>query len=509
MRKLFPLAAFLTLALSACGTTNTPPVVTATAPSVVQRSQVAVTGTATDSDGTIATVTVQTSSGTSQATLSGDTYSAIVSLKAGENTVTITASDNKGATNTTTTKVYLGRQVGAGGAHSGALKNGVFYGWGRNNFGQTGFGKTTTIKDNTDHPIVPTKMTTPVPFVSLAFSQNQSSALAAGGALYTWGDDGNGQLGRGDTGRAGCGTLTTSTGSVPNTNNCRLDMGKVEGLPAIAQVSMGYDHTLALAEDGTVWAFGLNSSGQLGNGTNVNSSTPVQVKWGATAPGKVVQVLASAASSYALDDKGQVWGWGRNMYGNLGQGTVSDSKTVTSTPILVPMPAGVSITEIAAGRDHVLALTTEGKVYAWGLNATSQVGYNGAKFKGTADAWPGNVTSPRLLPTTENMKATNVYANGNTSYLRLADGSLRAWGMYGVTEGASSGTTYSNLDEPSDQVPTLKNITDLATGGLHQVAFRNDGQLFTWGWSFEGSLGGGATTNNAWMYNTPLSLTLP
>lgn len=498
MRQMFPLAALLTLALCACGPTNTPPTLTVTAPAVVQRTGVTITGTALDS-GSVKTVTAQTVGGSTTATLTGNAYSAVVSLKAGENTVTVTATDHHGASTTSTVKVYLGRQVAAGGAHSGALKAGTLYGWGRNNFGQTGLGKTTTIKDNTDHPMSPIKMNTPVSFVALAFSQNHSSALAAGGALYTWGDDGNGQLGRGDAGRSGCGTN--------GKNNCRLDMGKVEGLPAIAQVSMGYDHTLALAEDGTVWAFGLNSSGQLGNGTSTSSSQPVQVKWGAASPGKVVQVLASAASSYALDDKGQVWGWGRNQYGNLGQGTTSKEGQVS--PILIPVPAGVSINEIAAGRDHVLALTTDGKVYTWGLNATSQVGYNGAKFKGTPDAWPANVTSPRLLPTTENLNVANVYANGNTSYLRLPDGSLRAWGMYGVTEGASSGTTYSNLDEPGDVVPSLKNISDLAAGGLHQVAYRNDGQLFSWGWSFEGSLGGGTTTANAWMYNTPLSLTLP
>nr|WP_232337971.1 hypothetical protein [Deinococcus arboris] len=370
------------------------------------------------------------------------------------------------------------------------------YSWGRNNFGQTGLGKTTTLAASADHPVSPTAITAPAPFVALAFNQNQSLAIAEGGALYSWGDDTNGQLGRGTQGRANCGA-----------SNCRLDIGKVAGLPAAAQVSAGYSHTLVLAEDGGVWAFGLNSSGQLGDGGSAARATPELVVWGDARPSRVVQVLASSASSYALDDKGQVWGWGRNQYANLGQGSVSSAAAVQASPLLVPLPAGVVVTEIAAGRDHVLALTSEGKVYAWGLNATSQVGFKGVKFKGKPEAWPGNVLSPRLLPSTETLRAVNVYANGNTSYLRLADGSLRAWGMYG--DMAGTGAVYADLDEPSDKLPNLKNMADLAVGALHQVGRRQDGGLFAWGWSFEGSLGGGATTANTWMYNTPLPLTLP
>ncbi|MBZ9750131.1 hypothetical protein K7W42_04555 [Deinococcus sp. HMF7604] len=254
MRPFLPTFAALTLALSACGTVvNTPPTLSLTAPAAtVQRTQVTLTGQASDSDGSLQSVTAQVNGKSHAATLNGTAYTVTVPLKAGTNTITLTATDNQGETAAAQAEIALGRSVAAAGSHSGALKGGALYTWGRNNFGQTGLGKTTTLAASADHPVSPTAITAPAPFVALAFNQNQSLAIAEGGALYSWGDDTNGQLGRGTQGRANCGA---------GTNNCRLDIGKVAGLPAAAQVSAGYSHTLVLAEDGGVWAFGLNSSG--------------------------------------------------------------------------------------------------------------------------------------------------------------------------------------------------------------------------------------------------------
>ena len=74
---------------------------------------------------------------------------------------------------------------------------------------------------------------------------------------------------------------------------------------------------------------------------------------------------------------------------------------------------------------------------------------------------------------------------------------------------ATGKTIYVNLNEPTDKLPALTNVTDMSVGALHQVAQRQDGGLYTWGWSFEGSLGGGATTTNIWMYNVPIAIKLP
>ncbi|MDP3926049.1 MAG: Ig-like domain-containing protein [Hydrogenophaga sp.] len=469
---------------------------------VVKQARLTVTGTVTDDTG-VQSVQIALNGQTGTAALSGGSFTATVDLKAGRNNYTLTARDAAGNEGTLQGSVYLGHRVAGGNAHAGALIDGKLYTWGRNNFGQTGLGFTSTVSANAEtHPVAPTRAGGTATFVALAFNQNHSLAIDANGQVWSWGDDTDGQLGRGTDGRSLCGSGTVA--------NCRLDIAQVPGLDNTVSLSAGYNHVLALKADGTVWAMGLNTLGQLGNGTTTRSATPVPVVWSpADAPnvGRIVQVSASSASSYALDDQGQLWAWGRNQYANLGQGALSTGTTAQATPLKVPMPAGVRIASVANGRDHVLALSSDGKVYAWGLNASSQVGFNGYIHKGTATAWASPVLSPTSLPWMETHPVVEVYGNGNTSYARRADGKVYPWGMYGASEG--TGTVYANLDEPEDRLTTLASIVDMSLGALHQVALRSDGQVFTWGWSFEGALGGGSTTINTWMYNAPLNPVFP
>ena len=329
-------------------------------------------------------------------------------------------------------------------------------------------------------------------------------------------------------------------------------------------VAAGYNHNLVLTKDGSMWAFGANTQGQLGNATTIESSTPVKVDFSAAADiGHIVQVVVSANSSYALDDKGQVWGWGSDAYANLGRGQECNKANncininarpiridvlsgntnahtnvdVNTTNAIVPTPdPNISlekVTQLAAGRDHVLALTNKKAVYAWGLNASSQIGYNGKNFKGTQSARKSTIVKPTKLPWFTDKNIRRIYANGNASYALLddvpsnngttengsaTDGILYTWGMFGETNSAGK-TVYKDLDEPTNKLPNLKNIDNMAMGVMHLIAHEKplqqnsntshrDGQLFTWGWSFEGSLGNKDTTH-VWMYNTPMPVNLP
>lgn len=468
---------------------------------VVKQSRITVSGTVADNTG-VQSLQIALNGQTSTVALSSGSFTATLDLKAGRNAYTLTAKDAAGNEGVLQGSVYLGHRVAGGNSHSGAIVNGRLHTWGRNNYGQSGLGFWSTAANNpTTHPTAPNQASTTVSFVALAFNQNHSVGIDSNGQLHSWGEDTDGQLGRGTEGQGLCGTT--------NALKCRLDVTAVPGMDSVVSVAAGYSHVLALKADGTVWAFGANSQGQLGNRITTASATPVQVTWNTedlSKVGRIVQVSGSSMSSYALDDKGQLWGWGRNSYANLGQGTTTTAGI--TAPTLVPMPEGVRIASVANGRDHVLALTTDGKVYAWGLNASSQVGFNGYVHKGTPTAWPSTVLSPRSLPALETLPAVEVYANGNTSYVRRADGKIYQWGLYGVT--ADTGTTnYSNLDEPEDRQPTLGAMIDVSTGGLHQVGLRQDGTVFTWGWSFEGSLGGGASVINTWMYNTPVTPVFP
>lgn len=158
----------------------------------------------------------------------------------------------------------------------------------------------------------------PKDLLSIGFNQNHSLAIAQNGQVYSWGEDKYGQLGRGDGGRNDC----------SKTADCRLDISAIEGIENAVMVAPGYSHNLVLTEEGTVWAFGANGYGQLGNNTSTDSSTPVKVDFtAATEAGHIVQVVVSGNSSYALDDKGQVWGWGSDAYANLAK-----AKSVTLQP---------------------------------------------------------------------------------------------------------------------------------------------------------------------------------
>lgn len=481
-------------------------------------------------------------------------FDARILLALGSNKITLEATDNNGNIMRSTKTVYLGDTVAAGGSHTAALRDGQLYGWGRNNFGQTGLGMTTKIADAMGHPATPMLMhSAPKDLVSIKFNQNHSLALDAKGQVYSWGEDISGQLGRGETGRNTC----------SKTEDCRLDIGAIAGIDNALMVAAGYKHNLVLTKDGSVWAFGANTQGQLGNATTIESSTPVKVDFSAAADiGHIVQVVASANSSYALDDKGQVWGWGSDAYANLGRGqecnkanncinvnampiridVLNDNTNVdvNTTNAIVPTPQLASdpniglekVTQLAAGRDHVLALTNKEAIYAWGLNASSQIGYNGKNFKGTQSAWKSTIVKPTKLPWFTDKNIRRIYANGNASYALLddvpsnngttengsaTDGILYTWGMFGETNSAGK-TVYKDLDEPTNKLPNSKNIDNMAMGVMHLIAHEKplqpnantshrDGQLFTWGWSFEGSLGNKDTTH-VWMYNTPMPVNL-
>lgn len=462
-------------------------------------------------------------------------------LALGSNKVTLEATDTAGNIMRSTKTIYLGDTVAAGGSHTAALRDGQLYSWGRNNYGQTGLGVTTKIADVMGHPDTPMRINSaPNNLISISFNQNHSLAIDQNGQVYSWGEDKYGQLGRGETGRNDCSKVA----------DCRLDISAIKGIENAVMVAAGYKHNLVLTEDGSVWAFGANDQGQLGNGTSGASSTPVNVDFSAvTEIGHIVQVVASANSSYALDDKGQVWGWGSDAYANLGKGktctSTSDCVNINATPVRIHVInnnqtdttqiAGTEttieaekVTQLAAGRDHVLALTNKESVYGWGLNTASQVGYNGENFSSTEKAWTDVILTPTKLPWFANKEVRRVYANDSASYALLdnvavgtdskVNGLLYPWGMFGETNSAGK-TIYNDLDEPTNKLPNLKHIDNMAMGIMHLIArekplhqdstteFNND-HLFTWGWRFEGSLGNKDTTHIG-MYHTPIPVNLP
>jgi len=473
------------LLLSACGgdsnsssSDKTTPIISDITPNnnaVTHSRKVVITGQASD-DVALKSVVIINGENSVMADLNNGVFEAFIEAYPGKNNYSVIATDTSNNEASSDASFYFGSQASAGGAHSGVIKNEKIYAWGRNNKGQAGIGTITKISDDPEtaaevHPITPT-LISDTKFVSLAFNQNASSALDVNGQVWSWGDGDDGQLGLG----------VAADDIVDETDYASPQ--KIQNLTDIVAINRGYDHMLLLKSDGTVLAVGDNSYGQLGDGSDLDQDTPVPVQ-GLT---NVVQISASS-SSYAIDKEGRVWAWGKNNYGQLANGASDSDIHNIPTEISIDEP----VINIASGKGHALALTESGKVYAWGLNASSQVG------SASEDRY---VLAPVLLPWFDDVIA--VWANGNQSFVQRADGRIYPWGQN--LDGTLGIESDSNVAEPVSPILALEDVTDLGNGALHTIAIRNDDSVFAWGWSFEGSLGGGKDILNAWTYRLPISL---
>lgn len=231
------------------------------------------------------------------------------------------------------------KDIAAGQHQTLALgSDGTVRAWGYNYYGQVGVGNTT----NSSLPL-------PVGLSgakAVAGGQTYSAALKSDGTVWTWGYNNCGQLG------------DTTTGQ-------RKTPVQVRGLTGIKAIACGYAQTFGLRSDGSVWAWGYNNCGQLGDGTQFQRYAPVQVSG--------LQGAVAIASGYyhaaALKSDGTVWTWGSNSCGQLGDGTWAIQR---NTPVQVKGLDGVIA--IAAGAYHVVALKSDGTVWAWGDNTSGQIG---------------------------------------------------------------------------------------------------------------------------------------
>jgi len=209
-----------------------------------------------------------------------------------------------------------------------------------------------------------------------------SLAVTTGGHVLAWGSNNLGQLGN-----------ATTTGSA-----APVFVHLPAGVHAVA-VAGGDDYSLAVTSDGRVFAWGFNGEGQLGNGTTTTSIVPVQVHLPAGT--RVTAIAAGGDDSLAVTSDGRALAWGINDTGQLGDGSTTDR----SVPVLVHLPAGTRVTGIAGGDFHSVAVTTDGRVLAWGFNDEGQLG------NGTATS--SSVPVPVDLPAFT--RAFAVAARGNFS----------------------------------------------------------------------------------------------
>lgn len=441
--------------------------------------------------------------------------------------------------------------VSAGFFQSLALKSdGTVWAWGYNEYGQVGDGSTTDRSN-------PVKVSNLTNVIAISAGSSHSMALKDDGTVWAWGYGGNGRLGNDGTnnssvpvavifpefevgtyvmGIAGGGSHSlalVNDGTVlawgdnhdgqvgDGTNyNSRLKPVLVSSISGVTAIAAGSSHSLAIGSDGTAWAWGSNTHGQIGDGSSANVLTPVQVStlanvvaaaggvshslalladgsvyaWGynwygqlgtagTALPGEAVTVygltgviMASAGGEHSLAVKtdGTVWAWGRNDKGQLGDGTTTDS------PFPVQVPGLTNVIEVAGGGWHSLALKNNGTVWAWGRNGSGQLG----------DGSTADCSSPLQVPGLTNV--VSVSAGSYHSFALQSDGTLRAWG--GNWSGQLGDGTTTDRHAPV-RITSLPNVSSIAAGVNHSVAVKTNGTVWAWGYNWYGQLGNGNTND--------------
>lgn len=413
--------------------------------------------------------------------------------------------------------------AGASSTHAFALKtDGTLWAWGSNSYEELGDGTNTK-------SLVPVKIGAETNWSLAAGGYSHSIALRSDGSVWAWGENTYGQLGDGTN------YLTTS----------RLTPVQIGTGSTWTAVTAALNYNLALRNDGTLWAWGQNNAGQLGDGTTVNRASPVQfdtaTNWGVVEVGYTgYQIVAlkndgtlwardanalsplaqfdmatdwsTVASGYAhaltIKSDGTLWAWGSNFYGQIGDGTT----TIRSNPVRVG--TATNWTAVAAGDYYSLGLRSDGTLWAWGYNGNGQLGDGtttdrwtpvqigsasnwasihagpdsavALKSDGTIWTWGSQFVStvPVQLGTATNWAAASTGQSHSLAVKR--DGTLWAWGSntYGQL---GDGTTTDSLNPV--QTGTATNWTAVAVGARHSVARKSDGTLWAWGYSFQGQLG--------------------
>ena len=307
---------------------------------------------------------------------------------------------------------------------------------------------------NTDYDFTPAGEIT-----QIAAGDSHSAAVTKDGDLYMWGANGSGQLG----------IQSNVASNIPvKVNNSSSTLPE----KSVKYVALGSYHSAAITKDGSLYMWGYNNYGQLGNGSTTNSYTPVKIME------NVAAVSLGSYHSAAITKDGSLYMWGYNNYGQLGNG----STTYSYTPVKIME----NVATVSLGAWHSAAITKDGSLYMWGYNNYGQLG------NGSSGNYEKSVSPIKIM---ENVAAVSLGRWRSAAITK--DGSLYMWGWNRFGE-LGNGTT-NELTRPQR---VAANVQSVELGNYHTTAVSKDGGLYTWGYNKYGELGNG-TTNNSY---TPVKI---
>ena len=363
----------------------------------------------------------------------------------------------------------------------GVASDGNAYAWGANDYGQLGRDpdKTPTQKTPTRVPL-PDGVDSGFTYTQIAAGGRHVLAVGSDGIVYSWGDNDHRQLGDG----------TTSDRSKPQ------PIKGADGQPFKAvQISAGSSDSAAISPDGRVYTWGSECDS---GGCSSPRLTPALAKDpnGSGQGLHAVQVSVNYSFIMALDANGNVYTWGYNNYGQLGNGTTNGdySKKYAADPALMHDPKDTSkafkAAQISAGADHALAIGQDGTLWAWGWNGWGQLGDGTHEDRLT----PMQVQSPK--DSSQGFKVAWISAGVNETMVGDENGTAWAWGFnnygqLGINSINSPQYTPAQMSPPAGQDSPAKGFTPARAsfGSLHGMAIGQDGNAYSWGDNEFGQLG--------------------
>ena len=437
--------------------------ITPSAASLVVQGTVQLTSTLLDAQGKVIEGRTITWASNNLAAATVDSSGLVTGVSAGSALVSATSEGVSGTAAITVTTVSFAT-LSAGAYHTcGVTTTGAAYCWGDNSHGQLGTGSIST-------SALPVAVAGGLTFSMLTTGGWHTCGLTTGGAAYCWGANLEGELGDGST--------TSSPVPVP-----------VSGGLAFSALTAGLEHSCGLTTRGTAYCWGINGAGQLGDGSITFSSLiPVAVTGGLT----FSALTAGLLHTCGLTTSGAAYCWGRNLDGELGDG----STTSSAAPVAVT--GGLTFAALTARSWHSCGLTTAGAVYCWGNNDYGQLG--------TGSTTPSTVPIAVVGGQTFSVLALGGTWTGGGDHTCgvAADGAAYCWGMNSagqLGDGTNTGPevcTYP-LNNPCSQTPVLVTggltFSALSVGNMHTCGLATNGAAYCWGgepWS-GAVLGNGST----------------